>query len=124
MFFDTHSERHGYGLTYSWGYQGGGAYADFSPSFWIKPTRKLYLSYGYEVANSFGIETQHILSFNWEISPEQAFSVRWVQTDGANVRIAYRQQVRHGFDVFAVLDTDPASPTRFTLKLVRATSFR
>ena len=123
VYFDTRSDRHGYGLTYSWGFLGGGAYSDLAPSFWIKPTRRLYLSYGYEVANSFGVTMQHIVSLAWEVSREQSLSFRWVQTEGANVRVAYRRQVRNGLDVFAVLDTNPDSPTRFTLKLVRAGSF-
>src|SRR5205085_2785622 len=78
LFFDTRSDRHGYGLTYSWGFLGGGAYADLAPSFWIKPNRRLYLSYGYEIANSFGVTTQHIISLGWEMTREQAISLRWV----------------------------------------------
>jgi hypothetical protein len=119
LYFDTNSDRHGYGLTYSWGFLGGGDYSDLAPSFWVKPTQRTHLSYSYERTRSFGISTQKILSLSWEISPEQALSARWVESGGSSYRLAYRRQVRQGTDVFAVFSKEPFRPDRFMVKLVR-----
>jgi hypothetical protein len=128
IFFDTRSDRRGYGVTYSWGFLGGGDYSNLAPSFWFKPTRNTYLSYSYERADSFGVTAQSILSLSWEISPEQALSARWVRADeqagGRSTRIAYRRQVRRGIDIFAVFNTDVFSPDRFSVKLVRTFGVR
>jgi len=90
------------------------------PSFWVKPTRKTYVSYSYEGTQSFGVNTQAILSVSWEISPEQAISARWV--DAGYYRLAYRRQVRRGIDIFMVFDADPYTRDRFTVKLTRTFS--
>ena len=120
VYFNTRSDRYSYGLTYSWGSLGGGKYADVVPSFWVKPTRKTYVSYSYEGTQSFGVNTQAILSVSWEISPEQAISARWV--DAGYYRLAYRRQVRRGIDIFMVFDADPYTRDRFTVKLTRTFS--
>lgn len=128
LYFDTRSDRRGYGLTYSWGFLGGGKYSNLSPSLWWKPNRQTYLSYGYERSESFGVATQNILSLSWDISSEQGLSARWVQTrseyGGQSYRLAYRRQVRRGVDIFAVLGKDPYRPDRFTMKMVWALGAR
>jgi hypothetical protein len=124
-YFDTRSDRHGYGLTYSWGNLGGDRYSALSPSFWLKPTPQTFLSYSYERTESFGISAQNVLSASWDITPEQALSVRWVRFSsdpysGQSYRAAYRRQVRKGMDAFAVYNRDSINPDRVTLKLVWA----
>ena len=127
LYFDTRSDRRGYGLTYSWGNLGGGRYSDIQPSFWIKPTRRTYASYSFEHANSFGASTQQVLSLAWELSPEQSLSARWIGYDsggfaGDYFRLAYRREVRKGIDVFAVYSREPLRKDRFTVKLVQSFS--
>lgn len=124
IYFDTRSDRRGYGISYSWGNLGGGPYSDLAPNIWFKPSRQTYISYSYERADSFGVTTQQVLWFVWEMSAEQSLALRWVQSGGNAYRIAYRRQVRRGFDIFAVYDTEPDSPDRFTLKFVHSFHLR
>jgi hypothetical protein len=128
VYFDTRSDRRGYGLNYAWGSLGGGKYSDLTPDIWWKPTRRTHVSYSHERTESFGVSRQSILSLSWEMSAEQAVSLRQVQTSGEDggqsYRLAYRRQVRKGMDIFAVLNTDPFSPNRFTVKVVRTFGVR
>jgi len=123
-YFDTRSDQHGYGLTYSWGNLGGGRYSDLVPSLWWKPGRQTYLGYSYERVESFGVSTQSILSASWDINSEQAISARWVHYGGdyraCSLRLSFRQQARNGMDVFAVYDKTSDGGQRCIVKLVRA----
>ncbi|MBW3622437.1 MAG: hypothetical protein KY468_03395 [Armatimonadetes bacterium] len=120
LFFDSRSDRRGYGLTYSWGSLGGGRYSNLSPNFWVRPRKNLYLSYSYEHAYSFGDYRQQIMSLSWEMTPEQSLSFRWVNNTGGAYRLAYRKAVRRGIDVYAVYRKDPGSRGGLSVKLLRA----
>ncbi|MDQ3812353.1 MAG: carbohydrate binding family 9 domain-containing protein, partial [Armatimonadota bacterium] len=124
VYLTPNNNRYGYGITHSWGFLGGGDYHDTTPSFWLRPTQHTFLSYSSERAESFGLSTQQVLASSWEINPQQSISMRWIQSDGsANFyRAAYRREVQHGIDVYAVFDTNPFNRNRFTVKLVRTFS--
>jgi hypothetical protein len=125
VLFDTRNDRRGYGLVYAWGTLGGGKYSDFAPLFWLKPNPRSFLSYSFEQVESFGRTSQHVLSLGWQLNPERSIAARWVQTGPDHgYRLAFRQQVRRGLDVYAIYNTERFSPERFTIKLVSSLSPR
>ena len=111
--------RFGYGLTYSWGFLAGEDYKDLTPYAWLKPSATTSLNYSYERADYSGRTEQHILSASWDLTTEDSISGRWVQyNDDPYYRLAYRRQMRRGFDVFAVFNDEPNVDKQFIAKVV------
>jgi len=93
-----------YGLSIMRGRQGGADYTLLSP----------YISFGFFEKLSLGLSSeflwhaentrQHILTFNYDITPEHSLGTRLVYQDhDFNAFITYRQVVRKGIDVFIII---------------------
>jgi hypothetical protein len=117
--FNTRNSRLRYGVQYSWGSLGGGAYSYLAPKLILRPTDRTFLKLTFERLYSFGNFTQTVISGGWDITSQDGIAMRYIFSDGdPYFRFAYNRQVRKGIDIFAVYDKEPDSPTRFSLKLV------
>jgi hypothetical protein len=118
LYFNTRSDRYGYGLTYSWGVVGGSGYGYLAPSAWIQLVRGLHTAFSYERADYDSTTHQSVVSVSWQITPEQSVMARWLQFGESFYRLVYRRAVRRGIDVYAIYHRDPLNPDRLVLKAV------
>lgn len=117
--FNTRSSVYGYGISHSYGQQGGGAYRYTDLYAWVRPTRSVFFNFSSERMDSFGHYDQTILSAGWDITPEQGIVGRIIDSNfGRSLRLAYRRQVRTGVDTYLVYDREPNQQASISLKLV------
>ena len=117
--FNTRNSRWNYGVTYSWGSLGGGAYSYLAPELWLKPTAHTFLKVSTEKLHSFGDSDQTILSGGWDVTSQDSLATRYILANGEHFfRFAYNRQVRSGMDIFAVYDKEPGSPAKASVQLV------
>jgi len=116
--FNTRSSFLRYGLSYFWGELGGGEYGYLAPYFWIKPAGKFFLNLTTERLHNFGSFNQTVASGGWDITPQDNVVFRYILGDGNDYyRFAYSRQVRKGINLFAVYDSNPFEPAKFSVKL-------
>ena len=117
--FNTRSSRWAYGASYSWGALGGGDY-DYAFGYaWWRPLDILYLSLTAEQLNNFGESDQIVFVGQWDVTPVDSLSTRYVTRDGFDsFRLAYGRRVRKGMDIFAVYNKEPFLETQFSVKLL------
>jgi len=117
--FNTRSSRFAYGTAYSWGDLGGGDYDYLYGYAWWRPLDTLYLSATAENLKNFGETEQYILVAQWDVTPLDSLSTRYIASDGFDsFRLAYGRRVRKGMDIFAVYNKEPFLETQFSVKLL------
>lgn len=116
---NTRSSRFAYGLAYSWGSLGGGDY-DYGFAYaWWRPINTLYLSISGERLDNFGESDQVVVNGQWDVTPLDSFSTRYIARDGFDFfRLAYGRRVRRGVDIFTVYDNDAFLAATFSVKLL------
>ena len=94
------------------GKQGGRPSTFVGPYFSFRLFRKFDLNYNGAVQNLDGVTFQHIVSFNYELTPTRSFGGRLVaQSAGTNWYLFYRNSGAKGTEVYFILG-DP-NATRF-----------
>jgi hypothetical protein len=100
-------------LNVTTGQQANLPYTSFGPSFSVRLFKKLDISIGSFVQNYQGVTQQHIITFNYEITPYRSWGGRAVIEDGGtNFYISYRSAGRAGTDTYLIIG-DP-NARRFT----------
>lgn len=106
-----------WGLEFTTGRQAGRPYTSFGPSFKLRLFRRLDLLLSSYVQNFDGIEQQHILTFNYELSPYRSWGGRIVVQNGnVNPYLSYRASGRAGTDFYFIIG-DP-NATRFVKRVM------
>lgn len=112
-----------WGLDFTTGQLANRPFTSFGPSFKVRLFRKLDVLLSSYVQNLDGVTQQHILTFNYELSPYRSWGGRIVIEDGnINPYLSYRASGRTGTDVYFILG-DPNARRfvqRFMMKLVFA----
>lgn len=117
--FNTRSSVFGCGLSYAWGFLGGGDYEYGSAYAWWRPINTIYLSVSAENLDSFGRSEQYVFSGQWNVTQVDSLSTRTIVQDGSDsFRVAYGRRVRKGLDIFAVYDEEPFLEAQFSVKLL------
>ncbi|HZO87932.1 MAG TPA: carbohydrate binding family 9 domain-containing protein [Chthonomonadaceae bacterium] len=110
-------------LSFTTGQQANLPYTSFGPSFNIRLFKKLDISIGSFIENYQGVTQQHILTFNYELSPYRAWGGRLViENGGTNFFVSYRNSGRGGMDTYFIIG-DPNAKSfvkRVMLKFVFA----
>ncbi|MHB0998812.1 MAG: carbohydrate binding family 9 domain-containing protein [Armatimonadota bacterium] len=118
----------GGGLSYSWGMKADGkrSYASVYQNLKIGEKLVAGLSLGREkIAEPspyVGTRSLMIFTLNYDLDPERSIGGRIIQRSGkGNAYFVYRQQVRHGMDIYFIYGDPNAEETKnkFILKLVR-----
>ncbi len=117
-FYESPGGRFGYGAQYSWGVGTANEYDSLAPSVWVAPSSRLLVSYSFERATDGVVHQQHVLSGNWQITPEQSIAGRWVDYDGGYYKLSYRRALAHGVDAVGVYTADPYVASSLDLKLI------
>ena len=115
------------GISYNWGQVGGG------------PTRTISANCGFvlgeRLSTRLSLRRVHrtnpeegdytgvlgILSAKYELTPEKSFATRLIhRKEGTNITLSYRQRVRQGLDIFALLGdyNSDSFVNRFSIKLI------
>ncbi len=105
------------------GKQANRVYTSFGPNFNLRLFRKLDLSVGSFIQNYAGIEQQHIITMNYELSPFRSFGGRIVvENSGVNAYLSYHNSGRRGVDTYFLVGDPNAKRfvSQIMLKLVFA----
>lgn len=93
-----------YGLSTSYGRREDADYRFLSPYVNLKFWKKLSLGLSSQFLWHTKDREQHVLTFNYDITPERGLGTRLVYRDGKyNAFVTYRQAVRKGIDAFIII---------------------
>lgn len=106
-----------WGFSFTTGNQANKPYTSFGPNLSLRVLKKLDISLGSFVQNYQGVKQQHILTFNYELSPFRSWGGRLVLQDAnTNFYLSYRNAGRGGLDTYFILG-DP-NARRFTQRVM------
>ena len=92
-----------YGVNVSYGKRENADYTFLSPYFNFRLMKNLIFGFSSQYLWHKENRNQHILSVNYDITPEKGLGSRFVYRDGKfNAFITYRQAVRKGVDAFII----------------------
>lgn len=120
--FEIHSGvsnrfRH-YGLRVQLGTVGDRQSTVLGPIISTRLFRKLDVSYGGVIENRLGLAHQHIMSLNYEISPQRSFGGRVVvQNSDTNAYLFYRHSGGRGTETYLILGDPNATRTVKSLQI-------
>jgi hypothetical protein len=110
-------------FSFTTGQQANLPFTSFAPQISVRLFKKLDLSFSSYIENYQGVTQQHILTFNYEISPYRSWGGRLViENDGINFFVSYHNSGRLGTDTYFIIG-DPNAKNfvpRVTLKFVFA----
>ena len=93
-----------WGFSFTTGNQANQPYTAFGPTLGLRVLKKLDVSLGSFVQNYNGVTQQHILTFNYELSPFRSWGGRLViQDSNTNFYLSYRNAGRGGLDTYFIL---------------------
>ncbi len=108
---------HNFGISYSWGKQAGAPITFITPRATWRFGQKLTFGLSSQILRHKEDRQQHILTFNYDFSPQRGIGGRMVaQTGGTNLYFAYRQSGYGGVEHFFIVG-DP-NAKKFTRRLV------
>ena len=112
-----------YGVSFSTGQQANVPYTSFGPNFSFRIGKSFDLNYGAFFQSYQGFAQQHILTFNYLISPYRSWGGRMVINNSAvNFYLSYRNAGRKGLDTYFIIGDPNANSfvQRFLVKFVFA----
>jgi hypothetical protein len=108
---------HNFGVGYAWGREAGAPYSFLTPGVTWRFGQKLTLGLSSSFLSHKESAYQHILTFNYDFSPQQGIGARVVaQNGGTNGYFAYRRSGYGGIERFLIFG-DP-NAKHFTQRLV------
>ena len=125
--FLTNDQYRSGGLSYSWGQVGGGPTRSIRFNCGFLPMPKFSTALSLRFAHRNNPEEGNvkpwlgILSAKYELTPEKSIAARLLsRKEGANLTFSYRQRVRQGLDIFALIGDYNADHTtnRISFKLI------
>ena len=106
-----------FGVTYSWGRQGGSPYSSVSPALRWRFFNRLSVALSTEIVRLTSYNEQDILTLSYDLSRDQALGGRLVRRGGkTNWYLSFRRSGYAGTEYFLILG-DPNAET-FTSRLV------
>jgi hypothetical protein len=110
-------------FSFTTGQQASLPFTSFAPQISLRLFRKFDIAVSSYIENYQGVTQQHILTFNYEISPYRSWGGRLViENDGINFFLSYHNSGRLGTDTYFIIG-DPNAKSfvpRVTLKFVFA----
>ena len=101
---DVDNQFQGYGLGASHGKREDADYTFISPYISYRFQKKLSLGLSSQLLWHKGRRRQHILTLNYDVTPERGLGTRLVYRDSKlNAFVTYRQAVRRGIDAFIII---------------------
>lgn len=113
-----------FGISGQFGEQGSSRATFLGPSASFRLLKKLDVSYTGGLLNRAGVTDQHILTFNYELSPLRSFGGRTVvQNSDTNLYFFYHNSGGRGTDFFVVLGDPNAARFKKQLQVKWVFSF-
>ncbi len=101
---NVRDQHRSYGVNFSYGRRQSARYGYARAYINLKPTGKISFRLSSEFLWHKEDRIQHVLQFNYDITPERGLGGRFVYRDGSlNAFLTYRQAVRKGIDAFIIL---------------------